>query len=266
MRNKSMKKFISILLVFALCVTQYSLVFAGSSIKLTKNMLEKIIVPYSSFLESGVWDLLEYDEIEAGKISYKMRMDNDQVITVLQTEDKNGLVLEVTEGRKTNVLEILPDKTAYIDGHEVRVETNEFVVNTQTRQLFNWRESGPYYGTPGIYTKQVSRSEHNVIVDQAIADFTSSLLIAYISIYVPAFGVYMETISRPAAAINAVIETYQMFDPNSYAIYLEHTMFEPAALYITPGSGYLKWVQTFYFDEDYEEFAYDMVQWGRTAS
>lgn len=266
MRNKGMKKFISVLLVFALCLTQYSLVFAGSSIKLTKDRLEKIIAPYSNFLESGVWDLLEYEEIKDGELFYKMRMDNDQIVTVSQTEGKNGLVLEVTEGNKVNVLEILPDKTAYIDGREVRVESNENVVITETRQLFDWRESGPYYGTPGIYTKQVSRSEHNVILDQAIADFTSSLLIAYVSIYVPAFGVYMETIARPAAAINAVIETYQMFDPNNYAIYLEHTMFEPEALYITPGSGYLKWVQAFYFDEDYDDFAYDMVQWGRTAS
>lgn len=266
MRNKGMKKFISVLLVFALCVTQYSLVFAGSSIKLTKDMLEKIIVPYSSFLESGVWDLLEYDEVKAGEISYKLRMDNDQIITVLQTEDKNGLVLEVTEGRKTNVLEILPDKTAYIDGHEVRVETDEFVVNTQTRQLFDWRSSGPYFGTEDMYTKQVSRSEHNVIVDQAIADITSGVLIAYISIYVPGFAVYMEYLARPAAAMNAVIRTYQLLDPESAAIFLVQTRFEPAATYIQPGSGYLKWVMEYFMDADHDTLSHSTVQWGRTAS
>lgn len=266
MTKKKMKKLLSLLLTFILCFGNFSIsCFAGEGIVATESMLGKIIAPYNTFLERGVWELLDYDEENEGTIIYTMKMDNGEITTIKQISSNDKIVLEVTEGDVTNVLEMYSDNTAVLDGNEISVRTIEETTEIQPRKLFDWRESSPYYGTPGIYTKQVSASTHNVLLEEAIVDIAVSVLIAYIGIYVPGFAAFMELCSAPADLMTLVKSTLALYDPETYQIYLKDARYEPEALYIQPGSGYLKWAQEFYYDRNFSNLGREVCQWGRTA-
>lgn len=263
---KKMKKPISLFLTFILCFSQFSAIcFAKEGIALTDSVLEKIIAPYNTFLEKGVWELLEYREDNDESITYTMKMDNGEIANVRQVLTNDVTVLEVTEGDTTNVLEMYSNNRAVLDGKEISVKTVVETNEVQPRKIFDWRESGPYFGTPGIYTKKLTTSDHNVLLEQAIADIAVSVLIAYIGIYVPGFAAFMEICSAPADMMTVVKSTLALYNPETYQIYLRDARYEPDTLYIQAGSGYLKWTQAFYYDKNFSKLGRELCQWGRTA-
>lgn len=73
-------------------------------------------------------------------------------------------------------------------------------------------------------------------------------MILYINAYFPGFATFIGELAAPAEFMSFVKDTYELNDPNTYAIYLKDIRAEPEKEYITSGSGYLKWEQVFYFD------------------
>lgn len=263
---KKAKKVISVFLATLISLSCSVISFASDEITVTQEMLDKIASPYDSFLANGSVDLIEYVQNEDGSIYYEMRISEDLISAITQTETNEKTILEITEGDITNTLEIYNDNTVVLDGNEVIYDSGEQPVDMPTPYIsFEWRESEPYYGSPHMYTKIVAQGYHNVLLEDQISNIAVNALLSILTAGISPFASFIKSISAPLEYVSFIKSTYELTDPHTYAIYMRDIRSEPEAEYIQPGSGYLRWDQIYYYDEDYTDFGYTKTQWGRLA-